>query len=132
MGLVGGGVIYSDWDGVSGNMSRHLCWWVDLGGENGDTGSLLTGGKMVHLLGKSLQEAGFLFNGDCGNLRRGWAYSRGICTGGRLFHGHSGGSCFAKTFAERLNVPEHCGVGDVFPAFYMCPHLCFLLVVSIL
>ena len=68
-------MIRSDWNGVSGNMSRQLCGWADLGGENGDTSSLLAGGKMVHPLGKSPQEAGFLFSGDYGNLMRRWAHS---------------------------------------------------------
>ena len=49
-------------------MPRQLCWWADLGGENGD--SLLTGGKMTHPLSKSPQEAEFLLSGDYGNLRR--------------------------------------------------------------
>jgi len=62
-------MVHSDWNGVSGNMSRQWCWWTGLGGENGD--SLLTDGKMAHPLSESPQEAGFLFSGDYGNLRRG-------------------------------------------------------------
>ena len=36
-GLVGEGMAHSDRNGASGNMSRRLCWWADLGGENGDS-----------------------------------------------------------------------------------------------
>ena len=60
-GLVGNGMVHGDRNSVSGNISRRLCWWVDLGGENGD--SLLIGGKLVHPLGKSSREVGFLLMG---------------------------------------------------------------------
>ena len=60
-GLVGKGMAHSYRNGVSGNMSRRLCWWAELGGEKGD--SLLIGGKMVHPLGKSSREVGFLLMG---------------------------------------------------------------------
>ena len=55
-------MVRSDRNGVSGNMSRRLYWWADLGGENGD--SLLIGGKMVYSLGKNSREVELLFNGD--------------------------------------------------------------------
>jgi len=60
-GSVGEGGVYSDWNGVGGNILRQLSWWAGLGGKYG--GSQLIGGRVAHRLSKSPREAGFLFSG---------------------------------------------------------------------
>ena len=112
-------MVHSHWNGVSGNISRQLCWWADLGGENGD--SLLTGGKMVYPLGKSPREAGFLFSGDYGNLIGGGRAAKGPAWGGGCSTGIAEKSCFAKTFASGLTYSSTVGL-----------EMCFLLFVRAL